>query len=117
MRRGTQPGRMEGADAFPTRKGRAISWLEPCLGERRRPRLDEQGPLSQLKAMGSTAGVRGESAEAGTAGAADASTTFAGWWAAAELYTRNMLSPVFLALRCSKTLPTNTWEASGSSLA
>lgn len=55
-----------------------MSKLEPCLGERRRPRLDWQGPLSWLKGMGSTVEVQGKPDEMRTAASADASTGFAG---------------------------------------
>lgn len=78
MSRGRQPGKIEGADAFPTRTGRAMSWLEPCLGEKRRPRLDRQGPLSQPKGMGSTVELQGKPDEMRAAANVDASTGFGG---------------------------------------
>lgn len=65
-----------------------MSWLEPCHGEKRRPRLDKQGPPSEPKGMGSTAGVQGDPNE------------MALW-----------------LIPCSKTLPTNPQEASATSLA
>lgn len=55
-----------------------MSWLESCLGEKRRPRLDQQGLLSWPKGVGSTVEVQGKPDEMRTAASVDGSTRFAG---------------------------------------
>lgn len=76
-----------------------MSKLEPCLGERRRPRLDQQGHLSLPKGMDSTVEVQGKPDKMRTAASADASTGFAG---AAKLCLQ-ILGKHLASLRHSKT--------------
>lgn len=108
-KQGKAAGKIKDADAFPSSKGRAEPWREKEV------QSGSAGP--SVTAKGGEALWRCRELLHILTSSACRQCGHQHWNCRAlstELCTRNMLSPVSLALLCSKALPTNTWEASGT---